>query len=132
MEEGQPKEEGKRPQEEEEADDDDDEETGQLSDDVAILKALTGQPVPEDELLYCVPVCAPYTALANYKYKVKLTPGPGKKGKACKMAVSLFLSLKPPNGRECDLIRAVRDSDLARNVPGKVKVSAPNISKVRK
>ncbi|KAF2368485.1 protein of unknown function DUF3441 [Trinorchestia longiramus] len=104
----------------------------QVSDDLAILHALTGLPVPEDELLYCVPMCAPYNALSNYKYKVKLTPGPGKKGKACKAAVALFLSLKPQVLREADLIRAVRDSDLAKNVPGKVKVSAPNFSKVKK
>lgn len=61
-----------------------------------------------------------------------MTPGPGKKGKACKTAVSLFLSQKPLVVRECDLLRAVRDSDLARNLPGKVKVSAPNMSKVKK
>uniref|UniRef100_A0A2P2I4N3 Nuclear export mediator factor NEMF n=1 Tax=Hirondellea gigas TaxID=1518452 RepID=A0A2P2I4N3_9CRUS len=115
-----------------EDDDEEEEETSQVNDDLAILKALTGQPDAEDELLYTVPVCAPYNALSNYKYKVKLTPGPSKKGKACKTAVSLFLAMKPPNGRECDLLRAVRDSDLARNVPGKVKISAPNISKVKK
>jgi hypothetical protein len=34
-------------------------------------------------LLFAVPVVAPYGALSgpNYKYKVKLTPGQGKKGK---------------------------------------------------
>ena len=39
----------------------------QLADDLAILSALTGQPDAEDELLYCIPVCAPYSALSNYK-----------------------------------------------------------------
>ncbi len=38
----------------------------------------------EDILLYAVPVCGPYTAMSNYKFKVKLTPGSQKKGKgAC-------------------------------------------------
>lgn len=73
-----------------------------------LLSSLTGQPHPEDVLLFAVPVCAPYTALSNYKYvqltfsvykrkseertglnesfvfhrhKVKLTPGSQKKGK---------------------------------------------------
>lgn len=71
-----------------------------------LLTALTGLPHPEDVLLFAVPVCAPYTALTNYKYikftvlfsnkrtkgalitsvvfhrhKVKLTPGSQKKGK---------------------------------------------------
>ncbi|XP_063803618.1 ribosome quality control complex subunit NEMF isoform X2 [Pseudophryne corroboree] len=46
-----------------------------------LLDSLTGQPDPEDVLLFSVPVCAPYTAMTNYKYKVKLTPGTQKKGK---------------------------------------------------
>ena len=32
-----------------------------------MLDALTGCPVTEDELLYAIPVCAPYNALQNYK-----------------------------------------------------------------
>ena len=35
--------------------------------DVQILNSLTGCPVTEDELLYAIPVCAPYNALTNYK-----------------------------------------------------------------
>lgn len=33
----------------------------------ALLDSLTGQPHPEDILLFAVPICAPYTAMANYK-----------------------------------------------------------------
>lgn len=33
-----------------------------------LLTSLTGQPHAEDVLLFAVPVCAPYTALSNYKY----------------------------------------------------------------
>lgn len=112
--------------------DEEEDESGQLGDDLAILSELTGQPVAEDELLYTIPVCAPYSALANYKYKVKVMPGTGKKGKACKTAVSLFLAMKPQVAREADLIRAIRDTDMSKNLPGKVKVSAPNMSKVKK
>ncbi|RXM94189.1 Nuclear export mediator factor NEMF [Acipenser ruthenus] len=32
-----------------------------------LLDSLTGQPHPEDVLLFAVPVCSPYTALTNYK-----------------------------------------------------------------
>jgi len=47
------------------------------------LFKLTGNPHPNDILLFAVPVCAPYTSLlSNYKYRVKLTPGAMKKGKA--------------------------------------------------
>ena len=36
--------------------------------DTAILDSLTGIPMAEDILLFCVPVCAPYSALSNYRY----------------------------------------------------------------
>ena len=32
-----------------------------------MLDALTGCPVPEDIMLYAIPVCAPYTAISSYK-----------------------------------------------------------------
>lgn len=34
---------------------------------VALFDSLTGQPHQEDILLFAVPVCAPYTAMAGYK-----------------------------------------------------------------
>ena len=42
---------------------------------------MTGQPHADDILLFAIPVCAPYTVLGSYKYKVKFTPGSTKKGK---------------------------------------------------
>ena len=45
------------------------------------LDALTGSPFPEDVLLFAIPMCAPYTALSAFKYKVKLVPGTAKRGK---------------------------------------------------
>uniref|UniRef100_A0A673C6V3 Ribosome quality control complex subunit NEMF n=1 Tax=Sphaeramia orbicularis TaxID=375764 RepID=A0A673C6V3_9TELE len=97
-----------------------------------LLSSLTGQPHPEDVLLFAVPVCAPYTALSNYKHKVKLTPGTQKKGKAARTAVFSFMKAKEASTREKDLFRSVKDTDLSRNVPGKVKVSAPNLLAVKK
>jgi hypothetical protein len=35
--------------------------------DVDMLDSLTGLPVPEDELLFAIPVVAPYSTLLNYK-----------------------------------------------------------------
>jgi hypothetical protein len=46
-----------------------------VADEVDMLDTLTGAPVDEDELLFAVPVVAPYQTLTNYKFKVKLTPG---------------------------------------------------------
>lgn len=122
---------GEKPTKKEE-NQEDEEEAAQIADDLNIINALTAVPVAEDELLYAVPTCAPYAAMSNFKYKVKLTPGPGKKGKACKTALMLFMADKSASSREKDLLRAVRDQDLARNLPGKVKVSAPNITRIKK
>ncbi|XP_051159476.1 ribosome quality control complex subunit NEMF homolog [Leptopilina boulardi] len=99
---------------------------------IDMLDQLTGKPVEEDELLFAVPIIAPYNTLTNYKFKVKLTPGTGKRGKAAKTAVAVFLKDKTITSREKDLIKSVKDETIARNIPGKVKISAPQIQKVKK
>ena len=48
---------------------------------LSILDSVTPNPLPEDIIHFAIPVCAPYTALQKYKYKVKLTPGTLKRGK---------------------------------------------------
>ncbi|NXC11540.1 NEMF factor, partial [Orthonyx spaldingii] len=109
-----------------------DQEQPGLEDSVALLDSLTGQPHPEDILLFAVPICAPYTAMTNYKYKVKLTPGTQKKGKAAKIALHNFMQSREASAREKDLFRSVKDTDLSRNIPGKVKVSAPHLQNMKK
>lgn len=56
-----------------------DEEEGKQADEI---NKLTGKPLPEDVLLYAVPVCGPYSAIRSFKYSVKLTPGTMKKGES--------------------------------------------------
>jgi len=90
---------------------------------VDLLKTLTGSPLENDELLYAVPVVAPYATLQNYKFRIKMTPGTAKRGKAAKTALESFIRDKEATSREKDLIKAVKDQDLARNFPGKVKLS---------
>ncbi|GMR32730.1 hypothetical protein PMAYCL1PPCAC_02925, partial [Pristionchus mayeri] len=107
---------------------DDEEEKEENSDEANLLETLTGNPTPEDTLLYAVVVVAPYQVLSDYKYKVKLIPGTGKRGKAAKSAVELFMRSKKGSPREESLLKAlVGDEASARNIPGKVKVSAPNL-----
>lgn len=88
----------------------------------------SGVPCAEDILLFCVPVCAPYTALNNYKFRVKLTPGREKKGKAAKLALSVFSQSAEVSGREKDLIRAVTDTEVVGSMMGQVHVSMPGLS----
>lgn len=80
-------------EDEEEEDNDGDKEAARaarLAAELAEVAALTGQPVEEDTLLYAVPMAAPYDALNKCKFKVKLTPGGQKKGKAARQALELL------------------------------------------
>lgn len=54
--------------------------------------AFTGSPSPHDLVLFAMPMCAPYSSLNKYIYKVKLTPGSQKKGKAAKQAMEYFIA----------------------------------------
>ncbi|RDD37814.1 Nuclear export mediator factor NEMF-like protein [Trichoplax sp. H2] len=98
---------------------------------MSYLNTLTGCPIQEDILLFAVPVCAPYGALQNYKFKAKIIPGSTRKGKAIKAAIHLFVNSKDSVQREKDLIKIVKDNDMARYVPNNVKISAPNLKKKR-
>ncbi|KAJ1983292.1 hypothetical protein H4R34_001376 [Dimargaris verticillata] len=112
---------------------------------LSVLDTLTAQPFPDDILLFAVPVCAPYAALQKYKYRVKLTPGNLKKGKACKAALAVFLNAPGQGGsggnsqqvdaitaREKELMKSVPDTDLIAHMLPKTKVSAPNLESVKK
>ena len=66
---------------------------------------------------------------STFRYKVKLTPGTGKRGKTAKTALNVFLKDRTASAREKDLLKFVKDQDLARNFPGKVKLSAPQLMK---
>ncbi|XP_019850525.1 PREDICTED: nuclear export mediator factor Nemf-like [Amphimedon queenslandica] len=92
------------------------------------LDSLTGSPLPNDELLYAIPVCAPYSAMHNYKFKVKLIPGTNRRGKAAKTAVHKFVQSKDSTQLEKDLLRSIKDNDLSRYFPGKVKMTLPQQS----
>ena len=89
-------------------------------------------PLPEDELLYALPVVAPYSTLMPYKFKVKIIPGQSKRGKAAKTALSVFTADKLGTNRERDLIKGLKDQDVARNLPGKLKLAVPQSLKTKK
>uniref|UniRef100_A0A6U1AHC6 NFACT RNA-binding domain-containing protein n=1 Tax=Rhizochromulina marina TaxID=1034831 RepID=A0A6U1AHC6_9STRA len=91
------------------------------------LNRLTGVPHVDDVLLFCIPVCAPYQSLNGYKFRVKLTPGTQKKGKAGKQSMDVFQRSKECTSRERDLIRMVSDNELVHSIIGDVKVSTPGL-----
>ncbi|CAI0467581.1 unnamed protein product [Linum tenue] len=92
---------------------------------------LTGNPLPNDILLYAVPVCGPYTALQSYKYRVKIIPGSAKKGKAAKTAMNLFNHTAEASAREKELMKACTDPQLFAAIIGNVKISAAGLSQLK-
>lgn len=51
---------------------------------------LLPSPKAKDNIVDCIPVFAPWSALNKYKYKAKVTPGSNKKGKSLSEAIELF------------------------------------------
>ncbi|KAJ9199612.1 hypothetical protein DTO164E3_4497 [Paecilomyces variotii] len=131
----------------EEGADDYDEETAKAeAADLSWLPALVGTPLPEDEVLAAIPVCAPWAALTRYKYRAKLQPGTVKKGKAVKEILGRWIAestagakkgkkedieetgvdratAERMRAREAELIKAWREAEIVNTVPvGKVRI----------
>jgi hypothetical protein len=101
------------------------------------LDAFTGRPLPNDELLTAIPVCAPWSALSTYKYKAKIQPGSTKRGKAVKEVLSIWdhagkdAKIIDKNSqdveriwpKEIELIRGWKETEVVGVVPvSKVRV----------
>ncbi|XP_072996590.1 uncharacterized protein [Typha latifolia] len=95
------------------------------------LDYFTGNPLPSDILLYAVPVCGPYNALQTYKYRVKITPGTAKKGKAAKTAMNLFSHMPEVTNREKELMKACTDPELVAAIVGNAKITAPGLTQLK-
>uniref|UniRef100_A0A914NXN1 NFACT protein C-terminal domain-containing protein n=1 Tax=Panagrolaimus davidi TaxID=227884 RepID=A0A914NXN1_9BILA len=126
--------EAQQQQQGEEDDDEDPEASAEgANEDEVVINELCARTFDDDSLIYVVAVCAPYNSMQKFKYKVKITPGTGKRGKAAKMALQLFLRDKRATPAELNLIKGlVSDNNIASNIPGKVRVSAPQLLKMKK
>lgn len=134
---GKAAEEARRAAHEGKAEDDDGEDDEAFKAQLLNLDAFTGRPLPGDEILSAIPVCAPWSALAAFKYKVKMQPGAIKRGKAIKEILSRWDSAgKNPKAtdkhsqdveriwpREIDLIRGWKEAEVVSTIPvSKVRV----------
>lgn len=97
-----------------------------------LVNSLTDRPLNNDVLMYCVPVVAPYTAVTNSKFRVKVLPGTNKRGRSAKTALQLFLNDKKLTQRERDLLKSIKDLDIARNLPPKIKITAQHLQQVKR
>lgn len=105
------------------------EEAGALT----LLDSLIGTPLPGDEILEAIPICAPWSALNKYKYKVKMQPGQQKKGKAVREVLGKWtkdasdpkkLDPQSQDGekiwpREAELIKAWKEAEVLGVIPVK-------------
>jgi len=96
------------------------------------LDSLTGKPYQDDVLLFAIPVCAPYNAISNFKFKVKVTPGNTKKGKATKAALFKFLQSVDITQQEKDLLKNVPDNEMIMQMISGVKLQAPGLVSQKK
>lgn len=100
----------------------------------------TGRPTVGDVLLSAIPICAPWSSLSNYKYKVKIQPGHTKKGKAVREVFSSWAATLANPSRfdntatdpertwpaERQLIQAWKESEMIGVVPvGQMTVLRP-------
>ncbi|KAK0923050.1 hypothetical protein LTR91_015135 [Friedmanniomyces endolithicus] len=84
---------------------------------MSVLESLVAAPLPGDEILEVIPVCAPWSALAKYKYKAKLQPGQQKKGKAVREILGRWVK-DGGDGKKVD----VRSEDRERIWPREVEL----------
>ncbi|KAF1919315.1 hypothetical protein BDU57DRAFT_512349 [Ampelomyces quisqualis] len=119
------------------AQDEDDEGDEVLKTNLLNLDAFTGRPLPGDDLLTAIPVCAPWSALSTYKYKAKIQPGSTKRGKAIKEILSIWdhagkdakatdkhsQDVERIWPKEMELIRGWKETEVVGTVPvSKVRV----------
>merc|ERR1712032_1763876 len=84
---------------------------------------LCRTPTDTDDLLHCLPMCAPYAAIQGCKYKVKLVPGKMKRGKACKAVMGMFRGSKLCTAAEEKLFQQLgNDQTMVRCILSDTKV----------
>lgn len=104
---------------------------------ISALSALVGTPAVGDEIEHLSVICAPISSLSRMKYKVKLQPGPQKRGKLVKEILERWKIDAGKKGsvddramdtsrmwpREVELIKALKAEDVVNAVPvGKARI----------
>jgi hypothetical protein len=122
------------------SDDDDDDDSSKLLNLAAVhahrdeqteiaLRQLTGQPFEQDGVSFCLPVCAPFSVLTSYKFRIKLTPGTQKRGKTVKDCANVMLKAPFASNDEKAAVREALETKLeecARTLPaGGCKITLP-------
>ena len=70
--------------------------------------------------------------MAKAKYKVKLTPGNLKKGKAAKNAENIFLKNPNITPQEKNLIKSINENDMIQQIVGNCRIDVPGMFAMQK
>ena len=105
-------------------------------DTIESLGLLTAIPTTDDVVEFALPVCGPYNALSQYRYRVKMMPGSMKRGKAYRSAAMLFQRQAEENlatfKQERDAMRLSPESEGIHGMIGSVKIMAPGLANAQK
>lgn len=95
---------------------------------------LTGQPHADDQFQYAMLVCAPWTSLSSFKYKVKVVPGSaaGKKSRVAHEALSVFTKQAEGTDRELELVKALSVDEAVHLLPQASRLVLPGMNKKNK
>eukprot|EP00299_Pterocystis_sp_00344_P010570 c4751_g1_i1.p1 GENE.c4751_g1_i1~~c4751_g1_i1.p1 ORF type:complete len:256 (-),score=85.94 c4751_g1_i1:77-844(-) len=108
-----------------------DENLDQIDEKLSELVSLTEQPRDDDVMMFAVPMCGPYIAMQSFRFKVKLTPGNLKRGKAVKLANEVLFRQSNLIPRCRELIKSIGDQELTEVMLGNVKLAVPGINNVK-
>jgi NFACT protein C-terminal domain len=93
-----------------------------------MLASLVPDPRPEELLISVVPCLVPVAAASQFKYKAKIVPGKGKRGKVALSAVEAAIKALGKGGataREAELLRLVPEEQLVQVMLSDVALAAP-------
>ncbi|EPY50641.1 DUF814 family protein [Schizosaccharomyces cryophilus OY26] len=75
--------------------------------------ALTPTPDATDTIVNAVPTFAPYSAMAKFNLKVKVTPGSAKVGKSARESIAYFTkALGKPSSNEVKILENLKDGEI--------------------
>lgn len=96
-----------------------------------LLLNWTAMPQETDRIVHAIPVCAPYAAMSDYTYHVKMTVGKMKKGAMAKSIVEHWLKGKIPEAQKKS-IRQIPVEDISAIIMNNSKVVLPGGTKGKK
>lgn len=96
-----------------------------------ILDSLLPKQSKSDEIGAVVPVFAPWSALNKFKYKAKVQPGLGKKGKALSDALAYFSNRKVDESREDDEEDWPEEHNMVKDIKSNDVMAIMTVNKLK-